>query len=374
VKKSVHVLTVFVYVLSLVLANAGAALAEDSKASTKISHKPLKYFVPGHRITVNAEVTDQTGVTVVRAYFRASEQADYVFVSMNPAADGTYQGILPAPAKETQNITYLFLAVNGKNQVVKTQTFTVNREDKEKVPAWQQAGSEGNIQVSTELAQAPESISGFTDSIAMDVVESSARFGFVAGGIYTAAQMASAGGTDGAAAAAGSAGTVSASAGLSTAAIAGIGAGVAAVAGGIAAAGSSGGGGGTTQITQPTQPAQATLERRSDGTLFNNSDSEITVNSMEFIFTNYFIKLDAEARNWAISKLNEMASAAPGLTIRDDGNDFRMLFSSSFVIPLKTASDIFKSYQDIATEINQNSGSLSLLINVNTDAGSFTFS
>jgi len=373
-KKSVHVLTVLVYVLSLLLANAGTALAEDTKSATKIRHKPLKYFVPGHRITVNAEVTDQTGVTVVRAYFRAPEQADYVFVSMNPAADGTYQGILPAPAKETQNITYLFLAVNGKNQVVKTQTFTVNREDKEKVPAWQQAGSEGNIQVSTELAQAPESISGFTDSIAMDVVESSARFGFVAGGIYTAAQMASAGGTDGAAAAAGSAGTVSASAGLSTAAIAGIGAGVAAVAGGIAAAGSSGGGGGTTQITQPTQPAQTSLERRSDGTLFNNSGSQVTVNNMEFIFTDYFSNLDQEKRNLVMSKLNEMISATPGLAVRDDGNDLRMLFSSSFVIPPKTASDIFKSYQDIAMSINQNSGSRSLLINVNTDAGSFTFS
>ena len=218
--------------------NAGSVLAKEAiKATTKIKHKPIKYFVSEKRIKIEAKVTDKEGVNLVRCYFRAAEQADYVFVAMN-AASSLYQGILPAPSKDTEMLEYLFLVVNGKNQVVKTQTFKINKKDKEKVPAWQQVSAEGDIHVSTELAQAPETLQGFTDSIVMDVVESSARFGTVAGGIYLASK---AGGVSGAAAASTTAGTVTASAGLSTAAIIGIG--VAVAAGGAAAAGGGGGGG-----------------------------------------------------------------------------------------------------------------------------------
>ena len=219
--------------------NAGSALAKEeikatTKATSKIKHKPIKYFVPEKRIKLEAKVTDKEGVSLVRCYFRAAEQADYVFVAMN-AASSLYQGILPAPSKDTEMLEYLFLVVNGKNQVVKTQTFKINKKDKEKAPAWQQVSAEGDIHVSTELAQAPETLQGFTDSIVMDVVESSARFGTVAGGIYLASK---AGGVSGAAATSATAGTVTAGAGLSTAAIIGIGVAVAAgVGAGAVAAG-----------------------------------------------------------------------------------------------------------------------------------------
>ena len=230
--------------------NAGAVLAkEEIKATTKIKHKPIKYFVSEKRIKIEAKVTDKEGVNLVRCYFRAAEQADYVFVAMN-AAGSLYEGILPAPSKDTEMLEYLFLVVNGKNQVVKTQTFTINQKDKEKVPAWQQVSAEGDIHVSTELAQAPETLQGFTDSIVMDVVESSARFGTVAGGIYLASK---AGGVSGAAAASTTAGTVTAGAGLSTAAIIGIGvaaaAGVGAAAAGVGGDDDGGGGGGGLPVT-----------------------------------------------------------------------------------------------------------------------------
>jgi len=213
--------------------NAGSVLAKEAiKATSKIKHKPIKYFVPEKRIKLEAKVTDKEGISLVRCYFRAAEHADYVFVAMN-ASSSLYQAILPAPSKDTEMLEYLFLVVNGKNQVVKTQTFKINKKDKEKAPAWQQVSAEGDIHVSTELAQAPETLQGFTDSIVMDVVESSARFGTVAGGIYLASE---AGGLSGAAAASTTAGTVTAGAGLSTAAIIGIEVAVAAgVGGGVAA-------------------------------------------------------------------------------------------------------------------------------------------
>ncbi|KJR43174.1 membrane protein [Candidatus Magnetoovum chiemensis] len=220
-KRLVNVLTVVVYLLSLAAISTGEVKAAD--AAAKVKHKPVKYFVPEHRIIVNAEVSDPAGVNLVRCYFKASAQADYVFVGMQPSSGGDYQGILPAPDKTTKTIEYLFLVLNNKKQVVKTQKFTISKNDSKEVPSWQNVGSKGNIQVSTEVPTTSETLTGFKDSIAIDLVESSARLGLVAGGIY-AVHAASAGG-----AVATSAGTVTASTGMSKTKIAGIGAGIAAV-------------------------------------------------------------------------------------------------------------------------------------------------
>lgn len=208
-------------------------------AGTKIKHKAIKYFVPGHRIEVKATFKDDAGVELGRVYFRAQGQADYVFVDMEKTGTvSEYRGILPAPSDTTEAIEYLLLVVNGSQAVVRSQVFVARREEGKKVPAWQQVSKEGDILVKTELAEAPEELAGFTDSISMDVVESAARFGMVAAGIYTVEQIAGAGG---AAAGATSGGTVAAGAGgISTTALV-IG-GVAVAGGGIAAAASGGGG------------------------------------------------------------------------------------------------------------------------------------
>ena len=227
-------------VLLMMLSFGSVSAEEPIKATTKVKHKPAKYFVPEKRIKIDATVKDAAGVTVVRCYFRAVEHADYVFVAMEATEKDVYEGILPAPSKDTEIIEYLFLAVNGENHVVKTQTFEMHKKDDDKVPAWQQVSSEGDIMVSTELAHAPTAPPGFTDSIAMNVVESSARFGFVVGGIYGADMVAAAGGASGAAAGATSAGLVTASAGLSTASLVALSA--VAVGGAVAASSSSGGG------------------------------------------------------------------------------------------------------------------------------------
>lgn len=236
--------------------NVTSVLAEgDGKATTEIIHKPMGYFVPQKRIKIEATVTDKLGVNLVRCYFRALEQEDYVFVAMHPVF-GSFEGILPAPSKETEKVQYLFLVVNGHNQVVTTQTFELRRKDKDETPAWQQVSPKGKVRVITELAQAPKTPAGFTDAIAMGVVESYSRFGFVVGGIYTAQQIARAGGAIGIAAAADDGGMVSAKKGrMSTLTYVGIGA--ALLAGGAVAAGGGGGGGGGGD-GQPTTTSSTT--------------------------------------------------------------------------------------------------------------------
>jgi hypothetical protein len=268
-------LALFVFALFVLPIHTGITATAEPISTTAIKHKSIQYFVPGKRIKIDAEVTDKEVIKLVRCYFRAAGEAGYVFVPMEVRKEGAFESILPAPGKTTQTLEYLFLVVNEKNQVVRSQVFTVDKKDDDKTPAWQQVASEGDIHVSTELANAPAIPPGFSDSVVLDVVESSARFGLVSEGIYMASEITAAGGTagtasagtaggavsgttaaaggatgttavaggaTGAAAAATSVGVVVASAGISTVAAVGVAAAAVAVAGGAAAAGSSSGG------------------------------------------------------------------------------------------------------------------------------------
>jgi len=179
---------VSVFVLAMFVMSMNGSMGYAAAPAIKMKHDILEYFVPEKRIMVQAEVTQGASeVKLMRCYFRSTEYADYTFVEMKPEKGGMYKGILPAPSKETQMIEYLFLAADQKNQPVKTQVFGVKQAGRA-TPAWQEVSSAGNIQVSTELTQAPASVSGFSDSVTMNVVESSTRVGVVAGGgfsIYT---------------------------------------------------------------------------------------------------------------------------------------------------------------------------------------------
>ncbi|MFH1155989.1 MAG: lipocalin family protein [Pseudomonadota bacterium] len=241
-----QILSIFALALFIMPVNAGLVNAAMSP-TTKVTHKPISYFVPGSRITLETTVKDDKGINTVRCYFKAKGEANYVFVTMT-GSGGAYQGILPAPSKTTEELEYLFLVVNNEKQIVKTQPYMVKKKDTDKVPAWQ-FGGQGNITVSTELAKAPAELAGFTDSVVVDAVESAARFGAVAGLYNVATSSSSAAGAAGTSTSATTAtgatmaGTVTAgAAGISTAALIGA---AAVIGGGAAAIGSSGGGGGS---------------------------------------------------------------------------------------------------------------------------------
>jgi len=163
---------------------------EQATPAIQISHTPMKFFVPGFRIIVKALVTDEPGIMLVRCYFRAKGEADFIFVDMPLVAGDEYKGVLPAPSANTSAIEYLLLAVNNNKVVVKSQRFTVYREEGYSRPEWQSSDLSSEITVKTELAQAPQTIPGFSDNIVADAVESAVRFGYVVDGIYILSQMA----------------------------------------------------------------------------------------------------------------------------------------------------------------------------------------
>ena len=211
---------------------SGGALAQES-AKTKIEHKSIDRAVAGQRIDVSARVTDPAGVDTVRTYFRAKDGTHYSFIAMQAASGNDYQGTLPAPANGAEWIDYLILVKNGADQVVKSQTFRMQVRDSEQATTYSEP-----VRVHTELARAPETVTGFSDNIVVDVVESAVKFGVVAGIVDAAGAGTAAGAAGGGAV---SAGTVAASAGgLGMGAVVG----GLALAGGAAAAGGGGGGGG----------------------------------------------------------------------------------------------------------------------------------
>lgn len=179
-------LTPLLVVLNCPVMAAPAGAAQLAKPTTEIVHKAIARAEAGKRVTVYAEIADQKGVDVVRAYFKARDAADYSFVVLSKTEQlqglatksgrQSYTGILPAPADDAKGFEYLILVKNKANIVVKSQTYSVTLVDgisdlEEKEP----------IQVYTELSQVPDEIAGFSDNIVYDAVESAGKFGVIAG-------------------------------------------------------------------------------------------------------------------------------------------------------------------------------------------------
>jgi len=234
----------------LLSALLAGSIISSAAAETIIKHDALEYFVPDNRITLSAEIADEKGIEVTRAYFKSSDAMNYTFVSMD-CKENVCNALIPAPSKETQAIDYLFLAKNTEGLVVKTQTYRVNiNATAGKVPEWQSAKNDTAIGVKSELASTPQAITGFSDNILIDAVESGVKYGVVAG-ITSAAEA----GTTAAAVGATSAGTTVAgsTAIMSTTAMVGIGAGVIAV-------GAVAGGGGGDEGGEPTTSPDTSLQ------------------------------------------------------------------------------------------------------------------
>jgi hypothetical protein len=226
-------------------------------AETVIKHKQVDYVEPEKRFGLSASITDESGVNRARAYFKAKDSADFVFVDMSCKAvekTSTCVGVLPSPSKEAKEIEYVFLVENGNKEVAKSQTFSAPVMSEEEVPAWKKAKqaldtasdvkdalkvAEKILKINSEAANVTQSISGFADKVVVQAVELKQKLGVVTGltssssAGTTASSVSSASGTT-------SAGTVTATSGVATSTVVAVGAGVA-VAGAATSGGDDGG-------------------------------------------------------------------------------------------------------------------------------------
>ena len=263
--------------ISIAAALIAAVAAPLAALAATFNHQQIAYFVPEKRIRVDSAISDPKGVQVARVYFKAGAQADYIFVPMTQSG-GRYVATLPAPSASAGSMEYLLLALNNDGQVSRTEAYKVASRRSNETPSWQSAGGQGDVKVFTEIPDMPKPVAAYSDSIAMDVVESGARLG---GAVGLYAGTGGGAGTAGAAtakSAAGAGSTTSTTAagastagGLSTAVIIG---GVV-VAGAAVAAASGGGGGGSSGGSTPSGTSFA-------GTYTGTQASNLSLNCGSF--------------------------------------------------------------------------------------------
>lgn len=105
--------------LVILLFSAVRAMGLELPATTFARSGPVR-LLPGGTLAMRVRVLDPDGLAAVRCYFRYRSGDPFLFVDMRPDGEGWYQGILPAPADSVPAVEYLFLAVNSRGQVVRT--------------------------------------------------------------------------------------------------------------------------------------------------------------------------------------------------------------------------------------------------------------
>ena len=120
----------FAAIKKLTAATFASALLAFSvvHGAVEIEHDPVDDSAAGSRIDLRAEITDEdSGIELVRAYFKVPDAADYVYAEMRPQADeeNVYTAQLPAPAQDTRTIDYFLLVRNGDGEVIKSQNFSI---------------------------------------------------------------------------------------------------------------------------------------------------------------------------------------------------------------------------------------------------------
>lgn len=122
---------------------------------------------------------DDSGIDLVRIYFRTVGTTPYFFVPMVNISGDEFSGVLPAPLAMSRGMEYLFLVKNKNNQIFRTQTFRVKIK-KSDTPT-QPDTNQQPVEVSTETAVAPDSVEGFDAVLSIKTTAPAKKYGTLAG-------------------------------------------------------------------------------------------------------------------------------------------------------------------------------------------------
>lgn len=129
---------IFLKLCLIVSLFAGHALYAQPVVSTTIDPKPLAYFVPGHRIALEAAISDATGIVEARCYFRMTPNGPLLYVPMEIHEGDLYRCTLPSFGEDTPGIEYFFLVVNSQRQVIRSTYRQAKGSPAAALPEWQQ--------------------------------------------------------------------------------------------------------------------------------------------------------------------------------------------------------------------------------------------
>ena len=82
----------------------------------EITHTPVTDGVEGNPIEVSAIITDESGVSEAKLYYRKGDDTDYVLLEMPFAGADTYAATIPASFVDDETIEYYIFASDGVNE------------------------------------------------------------------------------------------------------------------------------------------------------------------------------------------------------------------------------------------------------------------
>ena len=221
--------TLFVFAANMICTGMAQA------STTKVEHKaPKEKYIPGFRINLDAKITDKAGLLVERCYFKTKNDKNFAFVNMVNKGGSDYQATLPAPFVNSEAVNYLFVVVNKRKEVTRTQMYTIEEGETKEAATWkdinevkeirvdeaqemaekylslynrakdnyakdlpryQTSTNNTALQINTELSRDLVPLNGFYDAAVVTEVASSAKYGFQAENLYSADAVAANGGS-----------------------------------------------------------------------------------------------------------------------------------------------------------------------------------
>ena len=157
---------------------------------TEILHEQVFSFLEGSSLPLEVAVKDPAGVTGVRCYFRFDSSLPFIYSEMAGAKNNVFTTQLPVAIAAVQKIEYLFLVVNGQQQVILSPTFTSTKKgDNVQSTAVQNLVPE-QYQLKSEVGGAATVKSFFLqpDNVQISLVPQQDHYGVLAG-LYSREQI-----------------------------------------------------------------------------------------------------------------------------------------------------------------------------------------
>ena len=130
---------------------------------TQVEHAEPHHIARNHRIQLEAKISDPAGIVSARCYFHYQPETPYLFVDMSGDPGHQYGCVLPAPARNVEQIEYLFVVVDAQQRVVRTPAHQLPVVSETDVPA-ELAGDTARITVKSDLPYGTDILDIFSAS------------------------------------------------------------------------------------------------------------------------------------------------------------------------------------------------------------------
>jgi hypothetical protein len=156
---SMNISNLFHILLCMALTSVPAMADVITQAvSTIIDHQPIRSGIAGKSTPLLVTIEDESGVDIVRLYFKTMFAQDYFFLPMVSLGKNRYSAALPPAKNDSQGLDYILLVKNHKGETVRSRVQRVLIMNNYDPPS----PAIDEIEVQTENVPQPSYISSFS--------------------------------------------------------------------------------------------------------------------------------------------------------------------------------------------------------------------